>query len=81
MQIVLARLEEDQVIVAEGRIDLGQRHKFKAVHKPVACMWLNKGNGQDVQSARTFAAREGYTVFCYTGERDPLTRAKKDIAT
>jgi 7-cyano-7-deazaguanine synthase in queuosine biosynthesis len=80
MQIVLAKLNEDQIVAKAGRVDLGERHTFKTVHVPTACMWINKGTEADRAKAERFAATEGYTVFCYNGEKDPLAKAKKDIA-
>lgn len=80
MQIVLARLDEGHVIEKHGRIDLGERHRFKMVDVPVSCVWLNDGTEDDAQKARAFAAQEGYSVFCYSGEADPLKRARRDIA-
>lgn len=79
MTIVLARVEEDRVIVKHGRTDLGEQHKFKTVPKPIACVWLLNGKESDVEKARNYAASEGYTVFCYEAERDPLGKAKRDI--
>lgn len=79
MQIVMARIEEEQQIVKIGRIDLGEQHKFKNVLNPVSCMWLNKGTAKDVAKAKDYATREGYTVFTYQNERDPLAKAKQDI--
>ena len=79
MQIVLARVEEDQVVVQQGRIDLGERHKFKTVAKPVSLMWVNNGTATDAAKAKEFADREGYTVFCYNGEKFPLEKARKDV--
>ncbi len=80
MQIVLARLDQTQEIAKQGRIDLGERHTFRTVNVPVACIWLNDGSEDDVQSATRYAAREGYSVLCYKNEADPLARARKDIA-
>lgn len=80
MQIVLARLDEGQVIAKHGRIDLGERHKFKKVDVPVSCMWINDGNEDDAKKAESYAQANGYTVFRYNGESDPLERARRDIA-
>jgi hypothetical protein len=79
MQIVIAWAEDDQVIVKQGRIDIGERHVFKTVPKPMACMWLNNGNERDVEKARAYAAKSGHVVFCYTEEADPLATARADI--
>jgi len=79
MQIVLARNDIDYIIEQEGRIDLGERHKLKQIYKPVACIWLNNGSLLDKEKANEFAQKEGYTVFCYMDEDNPLERAKKEI--
>lgn len=79
MQIVIAWLEEDQVIVKRGRTDLGELHKFKTAMRPVACMWLNNGGAADLSKAKSYAAKEGYRVFSYNGEKDPLGKARQDI--
>ena len=80
MQIVLARLDEDQELVRRGRDDLGERHTFRTVAKPISLMWINKGTPADKAKAEQFARAEGYTVFCYTSERNPLAKARRDIA-
>ncbi len=79
MQIVLAWLDEDFALVQEGQPDIGRPHKFKAVPKPRACMWLNKGTDADLAKAKTYAARDGRTVFCYKNEKEPLQRARTEI--
>lgn len=80
MQIVLARLDEGAVIAKHGRVDLGERHTWRAVKVPVAVMWLQDGTEADRAKAEQYAAREGYRVFCYSGESDPLNRARREIA-
>lgn len=79
MQIVLARLDECHEIERYGRTDLGEPHKFKVMHVPVACMWLSHGTESDATKAAAFARTEGYTVFCYNDEKDPLGRARREI--
>lgn len=79
MQIVLARVDEDFKVVRERRTDLGERPDMERVDKPVAMMWKNDGDAADVEKAKAYAATEGYTVFTYKGERDPLGRAKRDV--
>jgi hypothetical protein len=81
MQIVLARVEEEQVIIRHGRRDLGESHRFKTVPKPVSLMWLNEGTKRDVLKAKEYAKDGGYTVLCYEGEDDPLGRARREILT
>jgi hypothetical protein len=79
MQIVLAWLDEDCVMVQEGQRDIGRQHKFKTVPKPMACMWLNKGTAADLVKAQAYAAKDGRTVFRYEREKEPLQRARADI--
>jgi hypothetical protein len=79
IQIVLARIEEETIISELGQIDIGRSHKFKTIPKPVALMWLGKGKPADVEKAEQFAATAGYRVFCYSGERDPLGKARQQV--
>lgn len=79
MQIVLARVDEDWRVVRARRTDLGERPVMEQVDKPVTIMWLNDGDAADVEKAKAYAETEGYTVFTYKGERDPLARAKRDV--
>lgn len=81
MQIVLARLEDETVIAELGNIDLGRPHRFKTVKRPIAAMWLNNGNEKDAENARVYANRQGdgWQVFTYQKEADPLACAKRDI--
>lgn len=80
MQIVLARLDDGAELVKAGRADLGERHTFRAIKVPASVMWTNNGTEADKVKAEKFAAAEGYTVICYDGEKDPLNRARRDIA-
>ena len=80
MQIVIAWLEDEQEIVKLGRTDVGEMHKFRTVQKPRACMWLNDGNASDAEKAAAYASSEGKSVFCYTGENNPLDRARRDVS-
>jgi hypothetical protein len=80
-QVVLARLDDDFIVVDPGQPDIGRRAKLQDVKKPVSLMWCRKGEQVDIAKAQRYAASEGYTVFTYpTNERDPLGRAKVDIA-
>jgi hypothetical protein len=79
MQIVLARLDGDVVLVKDGQPDIGRPQTFKAIRAPMACMWLNKGSAADLVKARAYAAIEGWTVFCYEREKEPLQRARAEI--
>lgn len=80
MQIVLARLDDDAEVIKVGRSDLGEMHTFRAVKKPVALMWATHGGESDKARAERFANSEGYTVFCYDAEEEPLDRARREIA-
>lgn len=78
--IVLARVEQEQIIDKHGRIDLGERHTFRAVPRPVAVVWANHGGERDVKRAESFALAEGYRVLSYpASEPDPLGRARADV--
>ena len=79
-QIVLAKLIETQEIVKLGRVDIGELHKWRTINVPVAVMWLNNGEAYDVAEAEKYARAEGYTVFLYEGEANPLERARQDIS-
>lgn len=79
MTIVLARIDTAYEIAEYGRIDLGERHKIREIPKPVALVWINKGTDADKAKAERFAAAEGYKVFCYSNERNPIEKAKTDI--
>ncbi len=80
LTICLARVEQDQVVVKQGRIDLGERHTFAMVDKPIAIVWLNSGDAADVERAQTYAQANGYRVFTYpTSEPEPLVRARLDV--
>jgi hypothetical protein len=61
-------------------VDLGERHTFREIKRPVAVMWKNDGDESDKAKAGRYAKSEGYTVFCYTAEADPLSKARHDIA-
>lgn len=79
MQIVLAWLDEDCVMVQEGQSDIGRPHKFKTVPKAIAAMWLGTGNAADVVKAKKYAEQDGRTVYCYGNEKEPLIRARADV--
>ena len=78
-QIVLAKLNDALKIVKLGRVDIGEPHQFENIKVPVSAMWLNDGDDTDVAKAGKFAETEGYTVFLYEGEENPLERARQDI--
>jgi hypothetical protein len=79
-QIVLAKLIETQEISKLGRVDIGEAHKWRDIKVPVSLMWLNNGEDYDVAEAQKYAKAEGYTVFLYEGEANPLERARQDIS-
>jgi len=79
MIIVLAWLVDDIEIVSTDGMDLGRSPKTRLIKVPKACVWLNKGTEKDLEKARVFAKTEGYEVFTYEKERDPLGRARRDI--
>ena len=58
VSIVIAWADEDAVIAKEGRVDLGERHQFRAVIVGKSAMWLNRGTAEDVAKAEAYAARE-----------------------
>lgn len=84
MQIVIARLDEETVIAEFGQIDIGRPHKFKAVKKPIAAMWLSEGGDEtDLQKCRDYVRKinDGWKVFTYPqSEQDPLGCAKRDVS-
>lgn len=84
MQIVLARLDEDTVIAEHGQLDIGRPHRFKAVPKPIAAMWLSEGgDATDLEKCRAYVLKinDGWRVFTYPQtEKDPLGRAKADVS-
>ena len=81
MQIVLAKVENTG-LRDTGEFLMRDRNwfpKFEACPEPKACMWLANGKQSDVEKAMWFAAQEGWTVFVYHNERDPIRRAKLEI--
>lgn len=93
--IVIAWTEPEAEIEREGRVDLGERHKFLYVLRGRAAMWRNEGTEEDVHKAEQYAARENaqlidgvprgdttqrMRVFVYpTTEKEPLERARRDV--
>lgn len=77
--IVLARVEQTKLVETgrSVRRDGNYFPELALTGEAKACVWLNRGNDEDLAKARQFAATEGYTVFTFpTSERDPLTKAK-----
>lgn len=58
--IVVARIEQETIIVKEGQIDIGRPHVFGTRPKPVAMCWVNEGTDADLEKANAWAKREGY---------------------
>ena len=78
--IVLARVEQEQVPSKQGRFDLGERHEFTEVDKPVSLIWGRGDFARNTEQASAYAEREGYLLFMYPpDEPDPLGRAKLDV--
>jgi hypothetical protein len=83
--IVLAKADTEQVLEREGRIDLGERHKFKEVPVGQALTWRHPGSREsedpaDFERAEKWARENGYRVFVYPKEeRDPLARARREV--
>jgi hypothetical protein len=79
MTIVIAWMDEEQVLVRAGRVDIGEMHKFKTVPKPMACIWVNRAKKGDLAKAEAYAKSEGKKVLTYEQERNPLEAAKRDM--
>jgi len=83
--IVLAKADTEHVLAKEGRIDLGERHKFKEVPVGLALVWRGPTSREsedpsELARAEKFAQAEGYRVFVYPKEeRDPLVRARREV--
>lgn len=81
VQVVLAKLVDDVEVVSAAGVDLGRRAKTREIKRAVAMTWASKADAASVERARAWASSEGYTVFIYsTAERDPLERAKREVA-
>lgn len=57
-QIVLAWTDHVQEVVREGRVDLGERHRFREVTVGKSAMWLNRGSAEDLAKACAYATKE-----------------------
>jgi hypothetical protein len=67
--IILARAEQT-ALHPTGRWvrhpdGMNFRQELRAEWEAKACVWLNRGGAADVERARAFADREGYTVYTY----------------
>lgn len=77
--VVLARVEQEQIIDKPGRPDIGEPHTFKEADKPVALVWGRGDSARNMEKAGAYAKKEGYMVFVYPpGEEDPLGKARVD---
>ena len=79
MQIVSAWTEESVEILPGARVDLGERPKTRPVRIAKAAMWVNDGDAEDLDSAKRYAASQGYGVVTFEGEADPLGAAKAAV--
>jgi hypothetical protein len=80
VQCVIAWTEESREWTGKAfAADLGERPELRDVLVPRACMWLNEATVRDVEAAKAYANREGFKVFTYTNEKDPIGAAKRDI--
>lgn len=79
MQIILARAEVHMTPVSTDGVDLGRRPKMQETIKASACVWLNDGTKADLRKAKDFAAKDGWTVFTYENEPEPLARARREM--
>jgi len=78
--IVVARLVDDVEVIGVARIDLGERHKTRAIKRAEACCWLNEGGPEDVKKARSWAESNGYTVFTFpANEPEALVLARASL--
>lgn len=82
--IVIGWTETTQVLVKEGRVDLGERHTYREERIGKAVVWLLQGMEGDVAKAREYAAapdmkERGAVVFKYpVTEQDPMARGRRD---
>ncbi len=85
MIIILAKTEIVQIPINPDRVraDLGERHTFRDVLDPRALTWCLEGDDFELTKARTFAARDGWTVFTFDPyvlrDKCPLTEARRLI--
>ncbi len=81
MTIVLAKVEMTGLkATGKFRFDGGNYFPtYEPAPEAKSLVWLNNGKNSDVAKAEAFAKTEGYTVFCYSNERFPLERARKEI--
>ncbi len=80
MIIVIGKLVEDFNVVSTDGRDIGRTPKVEKVMRPEVCVWLLKGEGQDIMKARQYAEKENAMVLTYPEtEQDPLGKARKDL--
>jgi hypothetical protein len=78
MQIVITWVNMDGVELTGKYLDRYYTEpEIKRTAKAHGCMWLNDGDTSDVLKAEAYAKSEdGHRVFTFTGEKDPLGKAK-----
>lgn len=75
--VVLARVEQEQVIDKLGQPEIGKPHKFKEVDRPIALVWGRGDSPRNMEKAHARAKKDGFMVFVYPpDEKDPLGRGK-----
>lgn len=60
--------------------DMNWFPEFKAVPAAKTCIWLNRGNAEDIAKAHAYAAPRGYFVFLYEPEtKNARERASSEV--
>jgi hypothetical protein len=81
-QIVIARAEQTKLVPAGRTVerDMNLYPDFALGWEGKGSIWLRRGTMKDVEKAKVFATKEGYTVFVFpTGEREALEKAKTAV--
>lgn len=79
MQIVIAWVNMDGIMLTGKYLDrYCTEREIQRVPKAHACVWLNDGGPSDVAKAEEYvkAERDGGIVCTFSGEKDPLGKAK-----
>lgn len=77
MQIVIAKVEMSGIEFTGKYLDrYCTEPEIRRIPQAKGCMWLNDGGPTDVDKAKEFAKTEGYTVYTFQGEKDPVGKAK-----
>ena len=80
VQCVIAWTEDSAEFTgAPYRQDLGERPGMRPTVVAKAAMWENVATPASVEKARAYAAKQGYRVFTFTGEKDPLGAARRAV--